>query len=260
MKPLLRIAFFLAVLLSLPATAAEQDAASAALVTKIVQAYGGAPVIERISSVNAQGDIIALMRGAHGSYQRWFARPRMLRVETKYPTSSETRIFSGDRAWNSNSGRWMRAASDPSYVAMVYQYKQLDLPYGLLKGSYNLRHLGTETVGDKATEVMVLWDEEGSKLQVNVDPASYYIVKVTGYIAVPGAGSTTLAVEFSDFRPVEGLPMPFRIHNYAGGAAISETVIRSYTVNPAATPSLFSPPADGLDSALAPDGTPQKYL
>ena len=260
MKNRLCSAFFWLVLWNLPAAAAEQDTASLALVTKIVQAYGGAPVIERITSVNAQGDIIALMRGMHGSYQRWFARPRMLRVETTYPNSSETRLLNGDQAWSSNSGKWMRAATDPGYVAMVYQYKQLDLPYGLLKGSYNLRHLGTENVGDKATEVMALWDDEGSKLQVNVDPASYYIVRVTGYIAVPGAGSTTLAVEFSDFRPVEGLPMPFRIHNYAGGAALSETVIRSYTVNPAATPSLFEPSLDGPDSALVPYGTRQKYL
>ena len=74
MKCVLRMAFFAVAVLSLPATALEQDAASLVLVERIVQAYGGASVIERITSVNAQGDIIALMRGAHGSYQRWFAR------------------------------------------------------------------------------------------------------------------------------------------------------------------------------------------
>jgi outer membrane lipoprotein-sorting protein len=247
------------VLLGLPVAAAEQDAGSVALVGKIVQAYGGAPLIERMSSVNAQGDITALMRGAHGSYQRWFARPRMLRVETKYPTGSDTRIFSGERAWSS-SGSVMRAATGPGYAAMVYQYKQLDLPYGLLKANYNLRHLGTESVGDKATEMMALWDDEGSKLQVNVDATSYHIVKVTGYISVPGGGSTTLAAVFSDFRPVDGMPMPFRIHNYAGATPLSETVIRSYTVNPPAAPSLFEPPLNGQDSALAPGGTLQNYF
>jgi hypothetical protein len=259
MKYGLCIAFSCMLVLSAPAPAAEQDAGSAALVDKIVQAYGGAPLIERMASVNAQGDIIALMRGAHGSYQRWFARPRMLRVETQYPTGADTRILSGERAW-SKSGKMMRSASSPGYVAMLYQYKQLDLPYGLLKGSYNLRHSGTEMVGDKTTEVMAIWDDEGSKLQVNVDATSYYIVKVTGYIAVPGGGSTTLSAVFSDFRPVDGQPMPFRIHNYSDSTPLSETIIRSYTVNPAAAPALFEPPLDGLDSARAPGGTLQDYL
>ena len=248
MKNLLCIASFALVLLSLSAAAVEQDTASQTLVTKIVQAYGGAPVIERITNVNAQGDIIALMRGAHGSYQRWFARPRMLRVETEYPNSSEIRILSGEKAWSSSSRNLMRAVSGPGHLAMVYQYKQLDLPYGLLKGSYNLRHLGLENVGDKATEVMDVWDDEGPAIRVNVDTTNYYIVKVTGYISVAGT-STNLAAEFSDFRLVDGLPMPFRIHNYAGGTPLSETVMRQYTVNPQFIPSQFEPLIKGLDSA-----------
>ena len=251
MNRLLSTGFFTLVLLSLPAAAVEQDAASRTLVAKIVQAYGGAPLIERITSVNAQGDITALMRGAHGSYQRWFARPRMLRVETEYPNSSEIRLLSGQRTWSSNSGNAMHAVTGPGHLAMVYQYKQLDLPYGLLKGSYNLRHLGLENVADKATEVMDVWDDEGPAIRVNVDTANYYIVKVTGYISVAGT-STNLAAEFSDFRPVEGLPMPFRIHNFAGGTPLSETVMRQYTVNPQAIPSLFEPPIDGIDSARLP--------
>ena len=244
------LAFFGVVLLSLPAAAVQQDTASLALVGKIVQAYGGAPVIERITSFNAQGDIIALMRGAHGTYQRWFARPRLLKVETTYPNSSETRILQGERSWRGSSGKSMLAVTGPAHLAMVYQFKQLDLPYGLLKGSYNLRHVGTENVGAKATEVMEVWDDEGPSMRLNVDTTDYYIVKVTGYISVAGR-STNLAAEFSDFRPVEGMLMPFRIHNYASGEPLSETIIRRYTVNPEATPSRFEPPTKGLDSALS---------
>lgn len=254
MNWLLRTAFFAFAVLSLPAAALEQDVTSLALVDKIVQAYGGAAAIERITAVNAQGDIIALMRGAHGSYQRWFARTRMLRVETAYPNSSEIRILSGERTWSSNSGGLTRAVSGPGHLAMIYQYKQLDLPYGLLKGRYNLRHLGREELAGQETEVIEVWDDEGPSMRVNVDTASRYIVKVTGYLFVAGS-STSLAAEFSDFRPIEGMPMPFRIRNYAGGAPISETTIRRYSVNPETTPSLFGPPIDGLDVTLLPIDT-----
>ena len=232
------------------AQAREQDAASLALVEKIVQAYGGAAVIERVTSVHAQGTIIALVRGSHGTYERWLSRSRQLRVQTAYTGSSETRLLSGERTWRSNQGSLMRAVTGPGHLAMVYQYKQLDLPYGLLKGSYNLRHAGTEQVHDKATEAMEVWDDEGPAMRVNVDAVSHYIVKVTGYISV-GSATTTLGVEFSDFKPVDGLMLPFRMHNYAADNPLSETVIRQYTLNPETAPSLFEPPVSGVDSARA---------
>lgn len=245
--------------LGLPVAAAEQDAASKALVDKIVQAYGGAAVIEGIQSVTAQGRITALMRGAHGTYKRWFVRSGMLRVETHYPSSSETRVLNGDRAWTSNSGGPLRAVTGPPRQAMIYQHKQLDLPYGLLKGSYNLRHIGAASVHEQMTDVMDVWDEDGSTLRVNVDAVSHYIVKITGFF--PSAGkAASLSVEFSDFRPVAGLPMPFVIHNFASTMPISETVISGYTANPEAEPSLFAPPLDGLDSASLPDQTLPSYF
>ena len=234
--------------LGLSALAREQDDASLALVGKVVQAYGGAAVIERVASVHAQGTIIALARGSHGTYERQLARPRQLRVQTGYTGSSETRLLNGDRTWRSNQGSLMRAVTGPGHLAMVYQYKQLDLPYGLLKGSYNLRYTGAEQVRDKPTETIEVWDDEGPTMRINIDAVDHYIVKVTGFISVGGA-STTLGVEFSDFKPVEGLMLPFRIQNYAADHPLSETVIRNYTVNPPANPSLFVPPVSGVDSA-----------
>ncbi len=242
------LALATAICLVRPVVAAEQDDASRVLVGKIVQAYGGAAAIERVTSVHAQGTIIALVRGSHGTYERQMARPRQLRVQTAYTGSSETRILNGDRTWRSNQGSLMRAVTGPGHLAMVYQYKQLDLPHGLLKGSYNLRYLGGEQVRDKATEAMEVWDDEGPAMRVNVDAVDHYIVKVTGFISV-GSATTTLGVEFSDFKPVEGMVLPFRMHNYAADNPLSETVIRQYTVNPATQPSLFEPPVSGTDSA-----------
>lgn len=237
-------------LLSWPAAALEQDAASLALVQKIVQAYGGAQQIERVVSLNADGLINAQVRGASGTYKRWLQRPRMLRVETSYPATSEARILNGDLAWRISDGNLMMGVTGPSRLAMIYQYKQLDLPYGLLKGSYNLRYAGAETVGSVATEAVEAWDDEGPAIRMNVDTANHFIVKVTGSI-VFGGQTMTLAVEFSDFRPVDGTPLPFHINNYAGGTHISETIMTRYAINPAVNPALFVPHVKGRESALS---------
>ncbi len=245
--------------LALPVAAAEQDAASKALVDKVIQAYGGAAAIERLESFTAQGRITALMRGVHGTYKRWFVRSGMLRVETHYPNSSETRVLNSGKAWTSNSGGPLRAVNGPPRMAMIYQHKQLDLPYGLLKAGYNLRHLGTESVREQLTEVMDAWDDDGSTLRLNVDSVSHYIVKVTGFINASGQ-TANLGVQFSDFRSVDGVPMPFMIHNYAGEIPISQTVISGYTANPPADPALFAPPPDGLDSAFLPGRAQSIYF
>ncbi|PIY28468.1 MAG: hypothetical protein COZ09_09760 [Comamonadaceae bacterium CG_4_10_14_3_um_filter_60_42] len=234
----------------LPATALEQDAASVALVDKVVQAYGGAPQIEQMVSLNADGLINAIVRNASGTYKRWFQRPRMLRVETVYPTTSETRVLNGDLAWRITGGNLMTGAEGPARLAMIYQYKQLDLPYGLLKGSYNLQHAGSETLGNQVTEVMDLWDDEGPAIRVNVDTATHLIVKVAGQIDA-GGHPMVLAAEFSDFRPVDGMILPFHINNYAGGMAISETVITRYAINPSVDKQLFVPRVKGRDSAMS---------
>lgn len=247
---LLRLALLGLGFMSLPATALEQDAASLALVDKVVLAYGGAPQIEQMVSLNADGLINAIVRNASGTYKRWFQRPRMLRVETVYPATSETRVLNGELAWRFTGGSLMTGVDGPGRLAMIYQYKQLDLPYGLLKGSYNLRHAGSETLGNQTTEVMDLWDDEGPTIRVNVDSTSHLIVKVTGQIEA-GGHSMMLAAEFSDFRPVDGMLLPFHINNYAGGMAISETVITRYAVNPSGDPTLFVPRVKGREAAMS---------
>lgn len=249
-KKLLRLAVAVLLPVSLPVAAFEQDAASLDLVAKIVQAYGGAQQIERVVSLNAEGEINAFVRYARGSYKRFFQRPRMLRVDTSYPGISETRVFNGHLAWRINDQHVMRSDTGPSLQAMVYQYKQLDLPYGLLKGSYNLRYAGEEGVGSLMTQVMEVWDDEGPAMRVNVDTTTHVIVKVTGILKA-GEKPMTLAAEFSDFRWVEGTPLPFRIHNFAADIAIGETVITRYAVNPPPNSELFVPRIKGREFTQA---------
>ncbi|NCS65871.1 MAG: hypothetical protein COS39_06195 [Hydrogenophilales bacterium CG03_land_8_20_14_0_80_62_28] len=241
LKKLLPILLVSALLSSLPAGATEQDKESLALVEKIVLAYGGAEAIEKVTAVNAEGEIKAPVRGDHGTYKRWFKRPRLLRVETAYQRGAETRILNGDQVWRSGGGSALKSISGPGAMAVIYQYKQLDLPYGLLKGVYNLRYAGKETLDGVATDALEVSDAEGPAMRVNVDVVSHYIVRISGRIEFGGA-ATELAAMFSDYRPMAGTVMPFRIHNFAGGMAVSETVIQHYSVNPAGDPALFDPP------------------
>lgn len=249
-KKLLRLAVAALLPLSLPVAAFEQDAASLDLVAKIVQAYGGAQQIERVVSLNAEGEINAFARRTHGTYKRFFQRPRLLRVETSYPGMTETRVLNGQLSWRMNDVDVIKSDTGPSRQAMAYKYKQLDLPYGLLKGNFNLRYAGEETVGSQMTQAMEVWDDEGPTMRVNVDTTTHVIVKVTGMLKA-GEKTMSLAAEFSDFQSVDGTPLPFRIQNFAADTLISETVMTRYAVNPPPKSELFVPRIKGREFAQA---------
>jgi hypothetical protein len=211
------------------------------LVTKIIAAYGGKGVIEGMKSVYAAGKIEAFMRRDRGTYEVCLKRPRKLRLDTKYRQSSETRILDGESGYRGMDGLPLSRATGASLLAMVYQYKHSDLPYGLLKGVYSISVKGKEDLNGKPVEVLHLTDSEGPPMDVYVDAHTFFIVKVTGYFTVAENRSTTLSAEFSDFRRVDGTVFPFRIANYAGGYRIAETKMSVYKINPPIPDSLFVP-------------------
>lgn len=211
------------------------------LVTKVVSAYGGKGAIEGIKTVYALGDIDAFMRHDHGTYELCFRRSRMLRVETKYDKSRETRILRGDVGYRGMDGPPLARAEGDSLLAIMYQYKHFDLPYGLLKDRYSISLKGGEDLNGNPVVVLHLTDSEGPPMDVYIDTHTFFIVKVTGYFRMPDGRSTALSALFSDFRKVGDIMFPFRITNYAGGYKIASIKMKFYRINPPIPDSLFSP-------------------
>lgn len=235
-----------AVLMTLPfatSLSAEPKAAGPAtnaLIAKVIAAYGGESVIKRTKRVYAKGTTNAIMRGDAGSYERWFDRDRKLRVETLYAKSSETRILNGSRGWRSvNNEKPVEVNSFP-YTAMVYQFKQLDLPFGLMTGQFRITDLGEVTQNGRQLHVLVLEDNEGPPVRAYIDLTTYYIFKTEAFFQIKG-NVTSLGAEFMDFKTFDGMPLPTRIINYGGGQKIGETDIKKYQINPDMKDSLFKP-------------------
>ena len=124
---------------------------------------------------------------------------------------------------------------------MVYQYKHIDILYGMIHDLYSISRKGKEDLNGKSVEVLHLTDQEGPPMDLYVDATTFFIVKVTGYFVVGEGRSTTLSSEFSDFRKVADTVFPFKVTNYAGGQKIAETVMKTYSIDPAIPDSLFAP-------------------
>ena len=210
------------------------------IISKVIRTYGGEKTINNINTVYARGKIKALMRGDEGTYTRYFKRNKKLRVETLYSRSSETRILNGEKGWRGTNNEPPSLVTGIRYTAMAYQYKQLDLPYGLLKKAFVVNHAKKANYNNKSVYVLELLDSEGPPLRVYIDPDSFYIIKVEGLLSI-GTASVILSVELSDFRIIHGMPFPHKITNLASGHKAGETVIEKYSINSPIDDSLFKP-------------------
>lgn len=212
----------------------------ASFVKEVIAAYGGEEQLAQIKTVYAKGAIEAFMRGDKGTSTRWFKRPRKLRAELRYQKSSELRLLNGYRGWRGSSMETLREVHGPPYLAMAYQVKHLDLPFGFLDRGYKITYLGRETLRDVPVETLQLEDNEGTVMRVYVDAATRLIVKVAGTFGT-GLGGAELAAEFADFRDVQGVKFPFKITNYSGGNRIAETAVTEISLNGEMPDSLFQP-------------------
>ena len=211
------------------------------LVAKIVAAYGGGKVIEETTSVSAIGEIEALMRQDRGSYELSFKRPRKLRVDIRYQRSSETRVLDGNTGYRGANDVSLSEVNGLSLVAMVYQYKHFDLPYGLLFGTYSIKMEGERELDGKTVEVIHLSDTEGPPMDVYIDAETFHIVRVTGHFAADDGRTMVLSSEFSNFKKVGDAVFPFKVINYASGQRIAEIIMKSYKINLTMPDHLFEP-------------------
>jgi hypothetical protein len=208
---------------------------------KIFDAYGGRERLAQISSIAAEGSITALIRVDNGVYRRALRRDGKLFVDIQYTQSRETRILSGTRALRGIDGK-IENVSGPGYLAMVYQYNELSMPFALLDDSFVVKDLGSESLSGASVRVLRCTDRAGNSIDVFVNEVTYRIVKTLGSFSV-GGESTNLSAEFSDFRFFEGVLLPFRIVNYAGVTRISETIIDDYLFNVRFSDAMFDPHA-----------------
>ncbi|HEY6872852.1 MAG TPA: hypothetical protein VI298_09030 [Geobacteraceae bacterium] len=224
-----------------PAHAGEskEGVLATSLIKEVIAAYGGEEALARITSVYTKGSIEAFMRGDKGVSTRYFKRPRKLRAELVYQHSSETRILNGFRGWRGSNGE-LAEVHGPPYLAMAYQYKYLDLPFGFLDAGYKITYLGRGSLRGVPVETLQLLDNEGTVMRVSIDAGTHLIARVVGAFGF-GGREVELAAEFSDYRAVGGVKFPFRVTNYSGENKIAEIAVTDLRANQEMPDSVFQP-------------------
>jgi len=210
------------------------------LVDKVIHASGGKKAVERVKSLFVRGRIKALMPANEGTCIIYFKIPRKLRVHIAYRNYTEERILNGHTGYEGTDTYPVPEVTGFRYLAIVYQYKSQDIPYGLLHDAYRLTDEGKDSVKGIPVEVLGLDDKEGPPMKIYIALENLRIVKISGLFSI-GGNEMGLTSEFADFRRVGGMEFPFKLTNYAGAQKVAETVIEEYKVNEYIHNSIFLP-------------------
>ncbi|MCL7978094.1 MAG: hypothetical protein M8863_12345 [marine benthic group bacterium] len=231
----------------LPEDSALSRPAVEALVDLAIRAYGGEEALAAAGQVVQRGSVTSTMRGGIGGrLVRVYERPIRLRVEIDYPgAETEVRILDGGRGWR-NGGE----ASGPMYRSMLLQAARLGMPAVLSEFRASLEDRGTVAREGRERRMLALSFHRGLEVIAEIDPETGHVLRSEGTISSPD-GEVTLrfATEYSDFREVEGILVPFHEVNWAQGRRTGETQLESVKFETDLPPGTFHPPIEKADEA-----------
>ncbi len=217
----------------------SSDNQSKQIVDSMVRAYGGKAEIGKVTTVVAKGSITDFMKETQGDYTRYYSRPGKLRIEIMPEQGGEARILNAGRGWR-GSPEELKEVQKVPLQAMIYQYSYLDLPMGFSDNAYTVTYGGKQVFRGRQLDLLVIDVKGAPRLRVYVDPEKKLIVRVAADFDM-GVGSSELATEYEDFRPVGKVLFPFRLINYAGEMRLSVISLSDIKVNTEIPKEVFSP-------------------
>ena len=175
---------------------------------------------------------------AEGTITVWFKRPYKIRQEVAYEHRKVVRAFDGERAWLDN-GDGPELLSPHMALMMKRGIRELDSPLLYLEGS--LRYLSVARDMRGRLTQKISWRHEGYARDLMVDVATSHIL-VIGEFDTPMGAISRLKI-LDDYRPVQGLMLPFRQEVYRNDRKYSETEIVEAEFGISVDDSLFAFPA-----------------
>jgi hypothetical protein len=240
-------AIVLLVLTSVPAAAQTVDE----LVEKHLAASGGRAALAALTSRTSIGTITLTtpVGKLSGTVEMYAKRPNKSRTLIKLDLSAvgggqvvNDQRFDGTTGYvidtfNGNrelSGAQLDALKSSTFPTPLLTYKETGVQLALS---------GREKAGDKDAYVIVMTPKAGPAVRLFLDPDTMMLVKTVVRVNVPQlGGDIEQVVEFSDFRDVDGVKVPFVVNAINPAQSVTATMT-SVTHNGNIDDSTFAPPA-----------------
>lgn len=214
-----------------------------ALIAKVVTALGGADKISRVKTLRTKS--ANLMKTPQGDLNLQVTStmryPDSINMLISTPMGEITRVVSPDAAFMAREGQSQDLPdTQKADVARDIQRDQLNVAMHLNDPGYFFAASGTEKVGDVDTAILEV-NAGGNYFRWFVDSASGHVVRAAFKANTP-AGPVDRIVDFSDYRAVDGISIPYTRKTMDNGQQTYSTSIAEAEVNPAVDPSVFKKP------------------
>jgi hypothetical protein len=231
-------------LVALAARGAGTDGPADELARIHIAAMGGAERIAALKALRATGQVFAAGRRVRFSFVA--ERPDHVRVETEAGGRTLVQASDGrEPPWEFDTGRWP-PHYDPMPEAVARTFladAEFDDPIvaGARRG-FALKLDGEADVdGTKLVRVVVTWKQK-ERFLLMVDPETY-LIRLRVEQRANGAGKPVQVItRYGDFRPVNGVLLPYEVTVIIDGKITQQTKIDSIDPNPQISSETFSRP------------------
>jgi glyoxylase-like metal-dependent hydrolase (beta-lactamase superfamily II) len=118
-----------------------------------------------------------------------------------------------------------------------------------------LRELGETTFDNRKHRVITFADSDGSQVALYLDAQTHRVAKLETLADNAVLGDTVTEVVLSDYRPVNGVQLPFKVATRVGGELVQEIQYSEIKANAGAAGATFEPPSGAIAAKLVPGPT-----
>jgi outer membrane lipoprotein-sorting protein len=239
-----RVAGLLLVALTMSlADIAAQSLTVDEVVAKFLDAKGGAEKLRAINTVKTSGRMKA--RGGDVPVTTWAKRPNMMRRENTQEGQTFVIAFDGKTVWaiNPMTSPAPREITGPQ-TEMTRQDAD-DFDTALLdyqKKGYKVELVRSEPVGGVAMHHVRVTKQNGRVQDIYLNAETFLESKISMEVE-QGGRKATVATEFSNYKAIEGIMVPFSLRQTFNGQIAAEVVYEQVQFNLPLDDGLFKMPA-----------------
>jgi zinc protease len=223
--------------------AASRDEAAKALLDRVIEATGGIEKLRAIRNMTAKQTVSN--PGPNGSMDvetvSYIVYPDQFRVETKLPDATLISAFDGKTVWTRDPQGTREAPEAAAEAKSGLKRDVIALLVSVANGSARVRSLqDVRQDGRGAGRVEHMLEVISGDLDpivLAIDSGSLMVTRET-YTAAGRGGPTLVEERFSDYRPVDGVQMPFAAERRVGRFTVKRRVT-DIQINTPLDPSLF---------------------
>jgi zinc protease len=220
------------------------DPAAAALLSKVIEAKGGLPVLKKVTSVVAEADTsFQMAQGTLPSTTKTYViYPDKFRVEAKVAGADVVQVYNSGTAWVRDP-TGVHDAPPPMAEDFGGSVRRDTIPMLLAAagGSLTARLLPEEGRDGRVYRVLEISGAQLTPVRLYVDEKGLIARQA---FTTPGPDGKPVQAEevFSDYRSVNGVMVPYQAELLRNGRVMLSRTLRTVTLNAAVDPSLFTRP------------------